>query len=194
MGFFYSIVSRHMDTLSFVVELTKALAWPIAGVTISLIFRKEFRGLLDRMKRSKVGFAEFEFEEVVATLKAESSGVSLEPTATEIDRTVLALIDLNPRQAILNSWVGVESAAIRLAEVSLKLEPVLARSPLLAMRAATHRQIVDSKYLEVFNELRSLRNKAAHEAGFSPTRSSVLSFVELSSELTSVLQSAANVG
>ena len=58
-----------MDTLTFIVEVLKATTWPLASVAIALIFREQLRDLLLRLRKGKVGPAEFEFEERVASLK-----------------------------------------------------------------------------------------------------------------------------
>jgi hypothetical protein len=54
-----------MDSLAFISEMTKSLAWPLVSVCIAFIFRRQLQALLGRIKKGKVGPAEFEFEEGV---------------------------------------------------------------------------------------------------------------------------------
>jgi hypothetical protein len=52
-----------MDTLTFIAEVTRVVAWPSAAVTTALIFREQLRALLSRIRNGKVEPAEFEFEQ-----------------------------------------------------------------------------------------------------------------------------------
>jgi len=178
-----------MDALTFVVEILKATAWPSASIVIALVFRRELRQLLLRLRKGKVGPAEFEFEERVASLEADSTAGT--PTPSMLSTEVASLAHTDPRAAILDAWLRVEQAATMLAERKLDLEPVLGRSPKLAVRVAAHRRMIDARHLELFSELRSLRNRAIHEPDFRPSTESVVSFIGLSAELVSALNKAA---
>lgn len=55
-------VARWDRIIDALAKLLSSIAWPLAGVNISVVFRKELAALLARLKRGKVGSAEFEFE------------------------------------------------------------------------------------------------------------------------------------
>jgi hypothetical protein len=62
-----------MDTLTFIAEVTRVVAWPSAAVTTALIFREQLRALLSRIRNGKVEPAGFEFEQEVQKLAAHAT-------------------------------------------------------------------------------------------------------------------------
>jgi hypothetical protein len=181
-----------MDWLTFIVEIVKASAWPLAVVLMALLFRRELRALLARIKKGKVGPAEFEFEETVKELEKEAAQLPGPPETLEVPSAKVSLTTSEPRAAIMNAWLEVENALSSLAQTRLGLPPGLARSPLPAIRAIQKAQLIEQHYLTLYNELRVLRNQAAHELDFNPSMDSVLSYVRLAKELTEVLEKAIN--
>jgi hypothetical protein len=57
-----------MDWMTFIVEMTKALAWPVAGVLGIFYFKGEVAKLLPRLKKLKHKDTELEFAERVEEL------------------------------------------------------------------------------------------------------------------------------
>ena len=96
-----------MDVLTFITEMVKALAWPVASLVIALVFRSELRTLLHRIRKGKVGPAEFEFEETVAALR-ERVGKP-EVAAPRADPMLVNQASQDPRAVILNSWLQVQA-------------------------------------------------------------------------------------
>jgi hypothetical protein len=174
-----------MDTLTFVVELVKALAWPVAALVIAVMFRTELRGLLHRVKKGKVGPAEFEFEETVSALR-ERVGVT---TAVQIetDPETVNQATQDPRTVILNSWLQVQAVVDSIVAKRATAEDRRdARSVSLRV---LHRLLRDKpEYIDMYNDLRMLRNRAVHDVDFSPRPSSVIEFAALANELTAVLR------
>ena len=177
-----------MDALTFVVEMTKALAWPIAAVTLGAVFRTELRALLGKLKKGKVGPAEFEFEQAVAAIKHEApqatdqSGPSVTPAAVQLAAT-------DPRAAILGSWLQVQAEVDRIVSEA-PLEWTRGQPGSTSLRVL-HRVLKDKpEYIDMYNDLRQLRNQAVHEASFAPRPESVVDYISLSKNLLSVLQSA----
>jgi hypothetical protein len=182
-----NVSDQDMDALTFIVEIVKAAAWPLATLFIALQFRTELRALLARMKKGKVGPAEFEFEETVKMLKAEAAELPPPETAS-IGTPVVTLVTSEPRAAIFNAWLEVETALSHLAQSKGQLAPHLSRSPVQAIRALQKAELIEPNYVALFNDLRGLRNQAAHELEFNPSTESVLSYVQLAKELAGVLQ------
>src|SRR5258705_12326854 len=96
-----------MDTLTFVVEILKALAWPTATLAIAILFRRELRTLLHRVKKGKIGPAEFEFEATIAALRDRVGAERGSPA--EPDKSLVALAEVDPRAAIPRSCLEVHS-------------------------------------------------------------------------------------
>jgi hypothetical protein len=180
-----------MDALTFIAEIVKACAWPIAAISIALIFRQQIRALLQRLKKGKLGSAEFEFEETVKALRDEAPRL---PQQAQAGAPNVALATTNPRAAVLEAWLEVEAAADRLVRARNLPIPSTSGSPVATIRAIERAQLVDSVQVALFNDLRALRNQAVHDAEFTPSTESVLGYVRLANDLRDSFNRAANEG
>ena len=179
-----------MDLLTFTVELVKALAWPVAAMVLGLGFRTEIRALLSKMKKGKVGPAEFEFEQAVAAIKHEAP-LSSEPSPAPLSEAAVQLAATEPRAAILNAWLEVQSEVERLVQVPVS-EPSGRYSGSVSLRVL-HRELQSQpEYIDMYNDLKLLRNQAVHDIDFRPRPDSVISYIELSKRLVSVLRKLRN--
>ena len=105
-----------MDWLTFTAEIAKALAWPCAATAIALVFRSELKGLLGKVKKGKVGPAEFEFEQGIKELKAEKpKELPQLPQPSAQEPSALRAI-AEPRAVVLDAWLNVEQAMNNLAQ------------------------------------------------------------------------------
>jgi hypothetical protein len=178
-----------MDVLTFIAELVKALAWPVAMLIIAIVFRSEFRGLLHRMKKGKVGPAEFEFEETIAALRVRVGKPEL--PAAPMDPALATQASQEPRAVILNSWLDVQAVVETI--VAAHATPEDRRDPRSASLRVLHRLLRDKpQYIDMYNDLRMLRNRAVHDVDFSPRPTSVVEYAELANELLTVLRPYAN--
>jgi hypothetical protein len=169
--------------------LLSSLAWPAALIVIVHYLRREIAALLARLKRGKWGSAEFEFAERASELDAEieipvgAEGVAATPDATD---GILA----NPRSAVLEAWLRVESALTGLIQAR-QLAPDydrIAKRPLTGIRLVQKAELLAPEYIALFNELRAMRNDAAHAPDFDPPREAVLKYVRFANSLTAELQ------
>jgi hypothetical protein len=173
-----------MDGLTFAVEMVKAMAWPLVALVAVLLFRQELRALLLRIKKGKVGAAEFEFEDRVAMLRGRVGEADAKTTAAAAQAATEAQND--PRSVILNAWLGVQS----------KVDAIVANQGTAEDRRDAgsvslrllHRILRDKpEYIDLYNDLKSLRNQAVHDPSFAPRSSSVVEYVALANELGAVL-------
>lgn len=171
-----------MDLLTFIAELFKAGAWPVAAVSIALIFRKQIQALLVRLKKGKFGPAEFEFEEAVRELQQDAVELQL-PAASQSSVPTLSQAALEPRAVVLQSWIEVESAIEALAKKHGLLTEGKSPSSSQLVRALKNAEVLKPEYIALFSELRFLRNRAAHERDFNPSAESVQGFARLAKEL-----------
>lgn len=177
-----------MDWLTSVVEMVKALAWPVAASVIALVFRQEIRTLLGRVKKGKVGPAEFEFEEIVRELKQSVDPKPADlPPGARIGPPGALRVAGEPRFVILEAWLQVEAAATQLARKHGVLDESRPHDGGLAVRLLRQKEILTWEDEKLYRELRALRNNAAHEIEFSPSVDSVLNFVHLAQRLESRL-------
>ena len=177
-----------MDALTFIVEITKALAWPLAAVVVALMFRQQLRALLARIRKGKVGFTEFEFEQEVKELVDQTPQQPL--SSPSIDRPTIALATNSPRVAVVEAWLNLESAAFKLARKHDINQP-RTLSPTSLIRSLDKSGVVNNDEVALFNDLRVLRNQATHDLDFSPSPESVLNYVQLAYTLQKRLENAA---
>ena len=162
-----------MDTLTFIAEMTKPLAWPLAIVTIALVFRPQIRALLSRIKRGKFGPAEFVFEEEIKELAEERSLLAnqnpSQPPLAPVETASVSLAAANPRAAILEAWIGVEASVNQLVKTTTLPKFVHPRDFSGVVRALARNGVIAAEDISLINEIRALRNQAAHDQEFTPS-------------------------
>lgn len=150
-------------------------AWPIAIVTVALIFKDAIAGLITRIKSFKgPGGIEVSAQEIINTeLTPTPANVQPDPEVTETVR-------LPPIDAIVTSWVRVERAIQRLFDRSNLV--MISSSP----RMMSPRQQLDHLYRSgiigpsLIDEVRTLsriRNSAVHKPEEPIIPQAVLTYV-----------------
>lgn len=179
-----------MDTLTFISEITKSLAWPVATIIVSILFRKQLYLLLSRLRKGKVGSAEFEFEEAIKQLEESASELATAPDSN-MGTPSVRLVTSNPRAAILEAWLELEDKAINLA-LSLDLvRPTARRYPEGAIKGIRKAGILSNANLNILEALQLLRNQAAHDPDFNPLPDAVLTYTQLARDLGAELEKMA---
>ncbi|MGM0564522.1 MAG: hypothetical protein ACQES2_09340 [Pseudomonadota bacterium] len=180
-----------MDWLTFFSKILDSISWPVAAVIIAALFRSQISDLIRRLKKGKVGSTEFEFESALRDLSAGKKF----PEKEEMRFIRTHASDLRPSEArstVLESWLDVEHSAKRLAAKLGNGNERSFRSPIAAIREISRAEVVDGYHLSVLNELRYLRNQAAHDPEFSPSLDSVIRYMELAEEVRNALDAAAS--
>lgn len=172
-----------MDALTFFAELIKAIAWPVTAIMLAVLFRLELRALLGRLKKGKVGPAEFEFKEEVEELAKDIAAVSPQPKPVSLKAETVSLAALNPRAAMLRAWIEIEVALTKLAEKHNLLTPQTRRNPTNLVRTLARAELIPKAYGPGFIALYRLRNQAAHEMDFNPPEDAILGYLEIAEEL-----------
>ena len=181
-----------MDLLTFVAEIAKAAAWPAAVTTVALLFRSELKALLGRVRKGKLGPAEFEFEQGVKELKAEiPKDLPQLPTAQPNEPSALRAI-AEPRAVVLEAWLKVEKAMDQLAQKNGVYNALAEPGSTYAANNLAKAGVLEPWALNIFRDLRRLRNQAAHDASFLPEPDSVLAYVQTATELQSEIQRITN--
>lgn len=175
VSFTASSGSPSLDWLGFVLGLFQATAWPISAIVIAFLFRKQIQELLARVRKGKIGPAEFEFEQGVRELVEEVAPTVPvpSPSAAEVASAVA-----NPRAVILEVWIKLE-AAVKQVAIARDVSLPRGKSSLYQVRMLNKVGILSEEDLALYNELRVLRNQAAHDEDFNPSLQSVISFVGL---------------
>lgn len=177
------------------VELVKALAWPIAAIWLGYIFRGEIRKLLSRMSHFRYKDIEAKFGEDLTKAEAEVAiaQAAHEPklpppeTLSMLDQ-LRRIAEVSPRAAIMEAWVLVESAA---AEAGLVAGSTIPRtSPRMIMDYLARSGSLPESSLPLVERLRHLRNKAAHLPDFALSQEEAERYLELAVKSAEIIREA----
>ena len=156
------------DWPAFAADLVTALAWPLSALVIALIFRRPLLALLARLDELSWGDKSARFAQRLDRLESEASPAPPEPDGPDIALTgdharFLKLLDLSPGAAVLDSWSGVEEALQSLASEHAVANPDASE----AGRTLQKRGILPARTVGMIEEMRRLRNAAAHDQAIS---------------------------
>lgn len=190
-----------MDDYSLIASLVASLAWPTVAVGALLVLRGPIRDLAAVLGRIKYGDFEAEFGrrlEVVDALREDLEQTADRPAFSRARHIPgqsggqLQSFGGDPQAAILSAWARVERAARNVA-ARIGLPDAQARTPLGVVRALDSTHALPPEVLELFNELRALRNEAAHAQAFRLSQERVLQFVAAADFLTRALETGADI-
>jgi hypothetical protein len=179
-----------MDWLTFIAEMTKALAWPLIIVIVLVFLRKPLLELIPLLKYLRYKDLELDFGKQVNELAAEfPQELSIKARDVQLDEHTIRLANLSPRAVILESWLRVEEAAIEASKRrGLKLTSREVKTPIVLGHALEEAGVLDKNKMEIYHRLRNLRNMAAHASEFSFDSDSALEYATLSLRLADYLE------
>lgn len=181
-----------MTVLQFLASLADSLAWPVVVLVLAWKFHVPLVALLKALRLGKVGNTEFEFEQGVK--EAEVAAADLLPAPTEAsERGSVREAIVHPRAAVLEAWMELEEKAIGAAFSRGVLKPTARRWPEGDIRGLQKAKLLKDQHQIALDQLRELRNQAAHHPDFRPKPDAVLSYVTLAQELGAELDRIAAI-
>lgn len=174
-----------MNTLSFIAEIVKALAWPVTTLAIVAILRRPLGQLIPLLQRFKYKDFEFEFGRKIEEAKQGALSLLPEPSALPTlpspeESRLLQLAEISPRAAVLEAFAAVEIEAVytanRLGVVKGMPQNLTSRT----VRFLEESGRLDPGLVGLLGDLRSLRNQAAHAPEFALTPTAAIQYVHLS--------------
>ena len=178
-----------MGWKAFIADVVRSLAWPLV-VTLALwIFRDSIQRLVQRLAKLKHKDTEIEFENAIKEIQIDfpvAPRASNQPTA-ESD-TLYRLAEVSPRSAIIEAWRMLESAA---SQAILKSYPNLDNPRVIntpSLMNLLKGQVLTEKEFRDFNELRRLRNTAAHSEDFDLRGKAVESYIDIALTMADALK------
>ena len=180
-----------MNWLEFLASIIGSFAWPATIILLVLLLRKPLAELIPFLERLKFRDLELNFGQRLMKVSQEAQQL-LPPAAPlapepEYDR-LDELADVSPRAAVLESWLGVETAAVRaLQRRELDLPSRDLQSPLKLRQALSSTGTIDSMQASIFDQLRSLRNAAAHAPDFSLGSTEARQYADTARRLTQII-------
>jgi len=183
-----------------IVELIKALAWPLTVFFLVLILRNQITGVFSRLSHLKYKDLEAKFEFEKDLDKAEEKSSSL-PVLTEEQlgykdenyERLLEIAKFSPRAAILEAWIEVERAVMMLVQ-DLGLKGLHRVPTYRALRTLVEREVVPIDISALYQDLRVLRNQAAHEEDFRPNMRQTERYLSLTLQLAAAIQALQTTG
>lgn len=161
-----------MDWKQFIASLAESLTWPVSILLLFYLFRTQIGSLIQKLAHLKYKDLELEFEKVKhhaqmiheeVEVKSQQSQ-KMEPALQSIENQIFDSLDKSPAMAILLAWSMVEAAlASAVSRMALSPEDPSYRSPLHNIEMLMKFSVLPERYATALNELRTLRNKIAHD-------------------------------
>lgn len=161
-----------MSTSELIVQLVRAFVWPATVLMLALLFRHELRGLSHRIGELRYRGIAVRFEQDVAALSEKIGGHELKLEKLRVDqgRPSSALlekawefVDVSPGSAVLVAWSAIENSLwSAVPGRALSADPPSEVSAIRFARILRERGEIESSNLAAIEELRRLRNAAAH--------------------------------
>jgi hypothetical protein len=185
-----------MDWRTFFSKLAESLAWPFVVLSIVLVLRKDIADLLPRLRKLKHKDTELEFAERVAELAKEveprTEGEKVQFSESSLSDQfdfILKLAAIAPRSAVLEAFRVLEAAALKavaLTYPNLDANEQRNQSQLFSLLKGS---VLDLNQFHQFNELRRLRNNAAHADRFELRGIPIESYINIALSLANQINS-----
>jgi uncharacterized protein YutE (UPF0331/DUF86 family) len=184
-----------MDWKTFVAQIIDTLAWPAVVLLVVYQLRDKIAELLPRLKKFKHKETEIEFAEGVTELVQEreaTEGAEIELPRSDEFRDqfdfLMRLANISPRSAVIESFRILEAAAAKkAARLYPHEEGRSVRSP-LQLQKMLKGEVFDSQQYHQFNQLRKLRNEAAHTEDFDVRGMPVEAYIDIALSLAARLE------
>jgi hypothetical protein len=164
-----------MDGYQLAADLTKALAWPIAGVVLGAMLRRSIIDLLERVTTLKAGGIEMTVGQRAVTavedLTPKGTDVPLsppfrylpDPVAPDASTLTSGVIDFSAGAVsvdamILRSWAKLEAALLRDSPGPKSA----GQSAVVSIDQLYKADLIPVSVVEAVNDLRKIRNDVAH--------------------------------
>lgn len=187
-----------MDWLTFISKLADALAWPLAVIVALILFRAPIIALFPELRRLRYKDFEVEFDKEIAALKIAagpelSAGIAETETYREIRSRLTTLADIAPNAAVLEAWAELQTAARTLIERhGHRMDTDVAEPYRLIQQVLERSGLLERRKIKIFQDLRRLRNKAAHADGFDVSPAQAKEYVGLAVSLAGYMDTHAN--
>jgi hypothetical protein len=172
-------------------EVLEVVIWPVTLLLVVLILRRPLADLVQSARRLKYKDIEMDFgrgiEEVQAEAREALPGPA-DPSRSSVEIDLYRLAQVSPTAAVLEAWEAVEaSAKALLAARGLPVDFEAERRYRQTQDRLLGEEIIDARRGKIFSDLRQLRNRVAHAAGFTITTEQAETYVDLSIKLRQYL-------
>lgn len=184
--------------MEIIVKLVESLAWPVTVLIIVFVFRSELVKVLSRLSNLKYKEFEAQFNNDLANIEKKTSQLSIQTggslkisgdAGTVSDNKHYRLLEiarLSPRAAIMSAWFEIENALYSMNKEILKQQaPSFKQSEIISDLVS--RGVLQETVIDIFRDLRQLRNQAVHYPDFALTQREAEKYIDLSLKLSAEL-------
>lgn len=179
-----------MDALQFIVEIVKALAWPVVFLVMFYALRGPFAALIPLIEELKYKDFVVKFRAALEQAKFEAlPSAEPEPQALEAMKNgafaqqrkdLYKAATLVPTAAVLQAWSILEEAALsKISELGLMPTGGGVRGSSRLAHALLDKSAITLEDFKLFHSLRELRNQAAHKPDAGLTARDAEAYVDL---------------
>lgn len=189
-----------MSWKEFIADIISSTVWPFVAIAIVFIFKTELAKVIQRLAHLKYKDFELDFEQVrqqAAELHKEIFEEKAEeknPDLVSFDDQILDIVEISPSAAILLAWSGVETAmASAVMRMAISPDPPSYRSPMHNIDMLTKFGGLATRYSNLLNNMRILRNKVAHDRNsmISITKEQALNYINAARDVIQYLENMA---
>ncbi|RBP78264.1 hypothetical protein EBI01_18430 [Marinomonas rhizomae] len=184
-----------MDWKTFIAQIIGSLAWPLVVVFLIYQLKDRLSELLPRLRKLKHKDTELEFSEKLNELAVESDATKKgktvavkRPEINEQFNFLMRLSDISPRSAVLESYRVLETAS---AKAATKAYPELESKQIfnpMQVQKILQGKVINRNEIHQFNELRKLRNQAAHMEDFELKNMPIEAYIDIALTLANSLE------
>ena len=179
-----------MDALQFVVEIVKALAWPVVFLVMFYSLRGPLAALIPLIEEFKYKDFVVKFRAALERAKIEAlPSTESELQALEVKKNgafaqqrkdLYKAATLVPTAAVLQAWSVLEEAVLfKVSELGLLPAGGGIRGSSRLAHALLDKSAITLEDFKLFHSLRELRNQAAHKPDAGLTANDAEAYVDL---------------
>lgn len=155
-----------MDILTFAVEMTKAISWPLVTLILLFLFKTHLLKMIElirkiRYKDIEVEIAKREIVEARELSSAVHMGKDKLYSFGDLEH-FKQLADISPRAAITEAWSRVESLVYKAAQLPGMTSRPAGTSFSNILFSLREIGTIDPSTLRLVEKMRTIRNKAVH--------------------------------
>ncbi len=165
-----------MKWMEFVATLVGHLAWPVTLVVLYVMLRDKIAALLQQLARLKYKDLELDFEKVRKHAEELTNASSLAsvalnraqatPALKSLEEQITDTAETAPSASILLAWSSIETAlATAVSRLAASPDAPSSRSAVHNIEMLLDQGSISRRQVKLLTELRSLRNKVAHDSG-----------------------------
>lgn len=177
--------------MNYLVEIIKAIAWPLTIIWIGYYFKAETRSILARLSSLKYGDVEASFEKELAKAELSAKIVNIPPPPSSKENInqkeqLLRIAEVSPRAAIVEAWALIEIAAVRKGLIAGTTVPRTNTKMIVEFLNSSGKFSPES--ISLIENLRQIRNQASHLPDFFITQTEAERYLELAAQSAAIIE------